>query len=252
MHICYADLGSPRAVLGGSILEYPTRSQDCRSLKRFARRTVDRARDTLELVDESSESFWFIVAGAGMMTLGDERFSIQPRDLILILPGVAHALEAGDEPVALFDFAFHSAVWEIASADLEKGVGDPHSAQVEGRPALIRDEMDSPRKGRYPHARPHSTLDHWDQNISRPGTRAADHVHPGHEEFWYIHEGSGDVEQDDQRFAVAAGDLVGHAPGVHHTLVAGEEVIRWYCFCLNRWLMPLVGTVLDAPQEFRG
>ena len=44
---------------------------------------------------------------------------------------------------------------------------------------------------RYPHARPHSTLDHWDQNSSEPGARAANHVHDSHEEFWYIHEGSG-------------------------------------------------------------
>ena len=46
---------------------------------------------------------------------------------------------------------------------------------------LIEGEKLPPQEGntcyRYPHARPHSTFDHWDQNRNEPGTRAADHVH---------------------------------------------------------------------------
>ena len=52
------------------------------------------------------------------------------------------------------------------------------------------------------------------------------------------------VEQNVHIFEVSAGDLIGHAPGVHHTLIAEKEPIRWYCFCMNRWLMPFVKDAL--------
>ena len=45
-------------------------------------------------------------------------------------------------------------------------------------------------------------------------------------------------------FAVTVGDLIGYALGIHHTLIANKEPIRWYCFCMNRWFMPLVKAVL--------
>ena len=167
---------------------------------------------------------------------------------IIIPPNIPHSLVADQSPVEWFDLAFHAAVWQISAEALRNGIGEPHGGQIQGQPMLIEGEklplQESNTCYRYPHAHPHSTLDHWDQNSNEPGTRAADHVHEEHEEFWYIHQGSGYVEQDDQMFAVTAGDLIGHAPGVHHTLIANKELIRWYCFCMNRWLMPLVKDVL--------
>jgi mannose-6-phosphate isomerase-like protein (cupin superfamily) len=72
---------------------------------------------------------------------------------------------------------------------------------------------------RYPHSRPHSTLDHWDQNSTLPGARAADHVHPTNEEFWYIVDGTGHVEHGGTKgspefsFPVGPGSLIGHPIG---------------------------------------
>lgn len=248
MHIQYTNLPEPRSLPEGMTLEYATQDQDCRSLERFTIRTLNAGMRTQEIIDESRESFWIIISGDGTMARGDETLQIRSRDLIITPPGVSHSLTAGDTPVKWFDVAFHSATWEITADALEDGIGDPHGDHIKGKPSLVRGEELPPQEGdscyRYPHARPHSTLDHWDQNSSEPGARAANHVHDSHEEFWYIHEGSGHVEQNGHIFEVSAGDLIGHAPGVHHTLIAEKEPIRWYCFCMNRWLMPLVKDAL--------
>jgi mannose-6-phosphate isomerase-like protein (cupin superfamily) len=249
MHIRAIDLPAPDSVFGETILEYPTQTQDCRSLERFALRTLEIGNRTAPFIDNTRESFWIIISGRGTMTRGNEIFSVRPRDLVITPPGVSHSLASGDVPIKWFDVAFHAAVWSIAEDSLEKGIGDPHGDHVQGAPTFVRGEELPPQIGntcyRYPHARPHSTLDHWDQNSNEPGTSAANHVHDSHEEFWFIHQGSGVVEQNGRLFDVSAGDLVGHAPGVHHTLIADREPIRWYCFCMNRWLMPLVKDALD-------
>ncbi|MCZ6677960.1 MAG: cupin domain-containing protein [Candidatus Poribacteria bacterium] len=250
MHVRYVDLPAAKSVPGGTILEYPTQTQDCRTLERFAIRTLESGMHTPEITHHSHESFWIVTSGEGTMRHDGENFDVRARDMIITPPGAAHSLTAGDSPVKWFDLAFHSAVWKIAADALENGVGEPHGDVAQDRPSLIQGETLPPQVGdtcyRYPHARPHSTLDHWDQNSSEPGARAADHVHESHEEFWYIHEGSGHVEQNGRIFEVSAGDLIGHAPGVHHTLIAEKESIRWYCFCMNRWLMPLVKDALAA------
>ena len=247
MHIKRQDLGTPQAVPEGTILRYPVQSQDCRSLERFAICTVLPGRQTLPQQDPERETFWIVTGGAGTVTRGDEEISVGARDLIIIPPGIPHALNA-DDTVEFLEVAFNAAILKIAAEALEAGVGDPHGDHVEGRPLLIRGDVLPPQEGdscyRYPHARPHSTLDHWDQNSTEPGSRAADHVHEDHEEFWYLCSGAGQIEHDGRHFAVGAGDLIGHPPGVHHTLIAEKEPIRWYCFCMNRWLMPLVGDAL--------
>lgn len=244
MHVRYVDVPTSKSVPEGTILEYQTQNQDCRTLGRFAIRTVNPGMSTSEIVDESREFFWIVISGDGTIIRGDEIFPVRSRDLIITAPGASHSLTARDETVKWFDVAFHSAIWKTAADALENGVGESHGDHVHGKPALVRGDTLPLQVGdtcyRYPHARPHSTLDHWDQNSSEPGARAATHVHDSHEEFWYIHEGSGHVEQNGRIFEVSAGDLIGHAPGVHHTLIVDREPIRWYCFCMNCWLMPLV------------
>lgn len=248
MHLRYADLSLPQSLPNGKVLVYPTINQDCRTLNHFNRRALNSGCSTSNFIHPSVESFWVIISGTGTMKLGSETFTVQPRSLIIIPPDVPHSLVADQSPIDWFDLSFHSAVWKTAAKALLDGIGEPHGDHIQGQPMLIEGEKLPPQEGntcyRYPHARPHSTLDHWDQNSNEPGTRAADHVHEEHEEFWYIHQGSGYVEQDDRIFTVTAGDLIGHPPGVHHTLVADKEPIRWYCFCMNRWLMPLVSDVL--------
>ena len=120
MRIQYTDLPEPRSLPEGTTLEYATQDQDCRSLERFAIRTLDPGMRTPEIIDESRESFWIIISGGGTMARGDETTQIRPRDLIITPPGVPHSLTAGDTPVKWFDVAFHSATWEIAADALEE------------------------------------------------------------------------------------------------------------------------------------
>ena len=190
MHIQYTDLPEPKSLPEGATLEYATQDQDCRSLERFAIRTLNAGMHTPELIDESRESFWIIISGEGTMTRGDETTQIDRetcssrRREFPIRSLLEIHLSNG------FDVAFHSATWEITADALDDGIGDPHGDHVKGKPSLVRGEELPPQEGdscyRYPHARPHSTLDHWDQNSSEPGARAANHVHDSHEEFWYI------------------------------------------------------------------
>ena len=65
MRIQYTDLPEPRSLPEGATLEYATQDQDCRSLERFAIRTLDPVMRTPEIIDESRESFWIIISGGG-------------------------------------------------------------------------------------------------------------------------------------------------------------------------------------------
>ena len=121
MHIQYTDLPEPRSLPEGTTLEYGTQDQDCRSLERFAIRTLNAGMRTPEILDESRESFWIIISGEGTMTRGDETTQIRPRDLIITPPGVPHSLTAGGTPVKWFDVAFHSATWGLLRMRWEMG-----------------------------------------------------------------------------------------------------------------------------------
>ena len=149
MHIQYTNLPAPKSLPEGTTLEYATQNQDCRSLERFALRTLNAGKRTPEIIDEVRESFWIIISGEGTMIRGDETTPIRPRDLIITPPGVPHSLAAGDTPVKWFDVAFHSATWEIAEDALEDGVGDSHGDHVQGKPSLVRGEELPPQEGRF-------------------------------------------------------------------------------------------------------
>ncbi|HEY8429164.1 MAG TPA: cupin domain-containing protein [Sandaracinaceae bacterium] len=50
----------------------------------------------------TTEELYHIVAGRGLMTLGDERFEVRPGDTICIAPGTAHCItNTGDIPLVI-------------------------------------------------------------------------------------------------------------------------------------------------------
>ena len=65
MHIQYTNLPAPKSLPEGTTLEYATQNQDCRSLERFAIRTLNAGKRTPEIIDEVRESFWIIISGEG-------------------------------------------------------------------------------------------------------------------------------------------------------------------------------------------
>lgn len=49
-----------------------------------------------------TEEIYHVTGGAGLMTLGAERFPVQPGDTVLISPGIPHCIEAiGDQPLCI-------------------------------------------------------------------------------------------------------------------------------------------------------
>lgn len=72
-----------------------------------ARQSLAEARvlpgqSTLRHRHRESEELYYVVQGRGRMFLGDEDFSIEPGDTVLIPPGTPHSVAAiGDGPLSL-------------------------------------------------------------------------------------------------------------------------------------------------------
>ncbi len=74
-------------------------SHGCRS-QSLAEATVAPGAITALHRHHATEELYHIVAGRGTMTLGEERFEVQPGDTICIRPGTAHCIENhGAEPL---------------------------------------------------------------------------------------------------------------------------------------------------------
>ena len=200
-------------------------------------------------IHQTEEEFWYIVDGTGTLVEGGQSYSVGPRDLIIHMPGVRHALHADAGEINWFCFSFNRYLSDLVREPLRQGTGEPISPDIEGSPFLIRGGDLPPQEGnacvRYPHDRPHSALDHWDANSTAPGDSAANHTHQDHWEYWYILDGDGLVYHDGEPFDVSSGDLIVHAPGVHHKLVAGDRPVTWFCFAMNRWLVPYTKDALE-------
>lgn len=82
---------------GSSIRELIHPEQHGNRQQSLAEATVAPGEKTLLHRHRQSEEIYHITAGHGTMTLGEERFSIQPGDSICIPPGTAHALENSGE-----------------------------------------------------------------------------------------------------------------------------------------------------------
>lgn len=65
-----------------------------------------------------------------------------------------------------------------------------------------------------------------------PGEATERHYHRESEEFYLLVEGSGEIEVDDERAAVAAGDAILIPPGAWHRIRADDAgPLRLLCAC---------------------
>jgi mannose-6-phosphate isomerase-like protein (cupin superfamily) len=68
------------------------------------------------------------------------------------------------------------------------------------------------------------------------GEATVRHYHRDSEEIYYLVEGSGEMEMDGERRAVATGDAVLIPPGAWHRIRAGGEgPVRMLCACAPPW-----------------
>jgi len=220
MHLTASDGTLERASDGSStVVSYPTGdgAQDVSSLERFRLHTLAAGASTGTVVDAERESIWLVRSGSGSVTRGGSdsgasiTVDIHVKDLLLFPPGQPHEVQASaDGPLEFIDVAFEADAQRLGASLLAQpeGIGPAH-----GEGGTWGEELDGVRIGtretgvlikgtemppqlenscfRYPHSRPHSTLDHMDQNSTLPGARAADHSHAENEEFWLILEGEG-------------------------------------------------------------
>ncbi len=98
---------------------------------RFARQTLDAEDTGLALLrvkpgqrsgfahkHENAEEIYVIIRGSGRIKLDDEILDVSELDAIRIAPGVARALEAGDEGIEFLAFGpHHDKDGEILSGD---------------------------------------------------------------------------------------------------------------------------------------
>ncbi len=65
-----------------------------------------------------------------------------------------------------------------------------------------------------------------------PGSRTIPHVHPNTEEIYYILDGTGEMQVDDEASPVGPGDAVAIPPGAPHTIRnTGEKTLAFLCCC---------------------
>ena len=66
----------------------------------------------------------------------------------------------------------------------------------------------------------------------RPGQATERHYHRESEEFYYVLEGSGEIEIDGERAGVGAGDAILIPPGAWHQIrCAAQAELRFLCCC---------------------
>ena len=170
---------------------YSTEGQDCTSLQVFEIETLaagDSASKQLE-----NEGFVLIQSGSGTVARGANirvtTHEVATKDLLLIGAGEPFTLTAGDDGMEFFTVSFDAKA--DGSQLLAQGIGPAHGEgalpnrpawaaeefaiaddALDLAPAHIPGELMPPQDGdscyRYPHDRPTSMLDHWDQNSTSP------------------------------------------------------------------------------------
>ncbi len=64
-----------------------------------------------------------------------------------------------------------------------------------------------------------------------PGQQTERHYHAESEELYYLVEGTGEMEIDNEHSQVGPGDAVLIPPGAWHQITAGDAELRFLCCC---------------------
>ena len=117
----YAEVPAYQTKDGSQIRELMHPTVHGNRAQSLAEATVPPGTKTLLHRHPVSEELYHITAGEGLMTLGDEQFSVQVGDTVCIPPGTPHCIEALDEvPLKLLCCcapAYQHADTELVDAD---------------------------------------------------------------------------------------------------------------------------------------
>jgi quercetin dioxygenase-like cupin family protein len=182
---------------------------------------------------EAKEQVFFVTAGTGTMRVGDETFSVQPRDFIYVPAGVAHqTIAAGPGPLQCLLF---SAFLNEDKEGHERSAVLPTTTRCGKH---IRD-ISGVKIYEFGSNTTHLLLDRAEAErcevtvVTWPaGNKGAMVSHSEKEQTFFVLEGSGEVTVDGETRPVTAGDVVFVPWKAPHTTEAGPEGPLIY-LCLN-------------------
>ena len=98
----YADIPAYRTLDGSEIRELCHPAVHGNHNQSLAEAIVEPGQSTRLHAHRQSEELYHVLAGRGVMTLGQEQFPVRPGDTVLIDPGTPHCIAAdGPEPLRL-------------------------------------------------------------------------------------------------------------------------------------------------------
>ncbi len=98
----YADIPAYRTLDGSEIRELCHPAVHGNRNQSLAEAIVEPGQSTRLHAHRQSEELYHVLAGRGVMTLGQEQFPVLPGDTVLIDPGTPHCITAdGPEPLRL-------------------------------------------------------------------------------------------------------------------------------------------------------
>ena len=103
MKTSYSAISAYQTVDGSEIRELMHPDKHGNAKQSLAEATVHPGQETLLHKHLRTEELYHIAAGRGLMTLGEQRFEVNPGDTVCIPPGTPHCItDAGAEPLRIF------------------------------------------------------------------------------------------------------------------------------------------------------
>jgi len=188
--------------------------------------TVEPGRRSVYHLHPNTEESIFIVKGEMEFRVGSSRFRASSGDCVLAPQGVGHGLEnVGDYPARLITIYPNANPQREALDDVAYTDGDP------GPTVFVRGNVEPyeffPRINRYDMVGDFlgASSTYFSELTLEPGSVAANHYHPSHEESMFCLEGDlVAVYDDDNSVALAAGDCFTCEVGVRHGIYNASSV----------------------------
>jgi mannose-6-phosphate isomerase-like protein (cupin superfamily) len=192
---------------------------------------------------EAKEQIFFVIGGSGTVRVGDETFSVQPRDIVYVPAGVVHqTIAAGPGPLQYLLFnAFLNEDKEGHATFAEHIAAVKHirRAQATARRGKHIRDIFGVKMYEFGSNTTHLLLDRAETErcevtvVSWPaGNRGAMVSHSEKEQTFFVLEGSGEVTVDGETRPVTVGDVVFVPWKAPHTTEAGADGPLIY-LCLN-------------------
>jgi mannose-6-phosphate isomerase-like protein (cupin superfamily) len=196
-------------------------------------------------VHRASEEYYLLLHGELRLLLADAALSLRAQELLMVRPGVPHAILGGEGQIEHFGLRAPAPDDRRVVADVADAPGMPvNEDQRELRRAWgYRIALHEPHNrncwltglGAARYRSPHLLLAYLDFPTAEEanaglGTRHRPHLHKASWEYYAVLSGSKTLLVEDEPVTIAAGQLLEVAPGVKHTLHQRHAPYRGFTF----------------------